>query len=166
MPSDQRERYYNSRIIRVRKQLIEKSTRQFNAHSKSLSDVYQWTDKWCETSGLSKSIQDALKLAVYEAACNVLEHGYKNVETTEGLSVTLISSSKAVTALLEDHGRSFDINKVPPPEFSENIEDRKIGGLGVHFIRTLMDRVLTLKKKNINRLVMIKYLSPLFQPCR
>ncbi len=100
-------------------------------------------------------------MAVYEAACNVVEHAYKGGDASAGFAITLVSSPKAAIALMEDHGRLFDIDLVPSPDFSKKIEDRQAGGLGVHFIRNMMDRVLTRRKDNVNRLIMIKYLSPM-----
>lgn len=99
-------------------------------------------------------------MAVYEAACNVAEYAYKDRDASAGFVITVACSQKAVVAMVDDYGRLFDIGLVPPPDFSEKIEDRQVGGLGVHFIRSMMDRVLTRRKDNANRLVMIKYLSP------
>jgi anti-sigma regulatory factor (Ser/Thr protein kinase) len=138
---------------------MKKTVRTFSTQSQSLSEVYQWTKAWCCALNLRKPILDAFLLAVYEAACNVVEHAYKNVETTDGFVITLASSNKAAVALMEDHAQLFDINSVSPPDFSKQIKERPIGGLGVYFIRSLMDRVLTRRKDNINQLIMIKYLS-------
>lgn len=138
---------------------MEKTARTFDAQSQSLSEVYHWTNAWCRALNLRKPILDAFLLAVYEAACNVVEHAYKNTETADGFVITLVRSKKAAIALMEDRAQLFDINSVSPPDFSKQIQDRPIGGLGVHFIRSLMDRVLTRRKDNTNQLIMIKYLS-------
>jgi serine/threonine-protein kinase RsbW len=138
---------------------MEKTVRTFKAQSQSLSEVYQWTNAWCRALNLRKPILDAFLLAVYEAACNVVEHAYKNTETSNGFAITLVSSKKAAIALMEDRAQLFDINSISSPDFSKQILDRPIGGLGVYFIRNLMDRVFTRRKDNINQLIMIKYLS-------
>jgi len=139
---------------------MEKSVRTFSTRSQSLSEVYHWTKAWCRALNLRKPILDDFLLAVYEAACNVVEHGYKNTEIPSGFAITLVGSKKVAMALMEDRAQSFDINSISPPDFSTRIQDRPIGGLGVHFIRSLMDRVLTRRKGNVNQLIMIKYLSP------
>ncbi len=140
--------------------MIAKSTRRFKAKSQSLSEVYRWTDNWCQALHLERSVINAFRMAVYEAACNVVEHAYRERDASEGFAITLVSSKKAAIALMEDHGHLFDIGLVPPPDFSKKIEDRQVGGLGVHFIRNMMDRVITRRKDKVNRLIMIKYLSP------
>jgi serine/threonine-protein kinase RsbW len=145
--------------------MVVKSVRKFNAKSQSLREVYQWTNSWCHAVQLRKPVMRAFLMAVYEAACNKVEHAYENMEASAGFAITLVSSGKAAIALVEDQGRFFDIDSVARLDFSKKIQDREIGELGVHFIRCLMDRVLTRKKNNnINQLVMIKYLSPSFKP--
>lgn len=139
---------------------MEKTVRTFSAQTQSLSEVYRWTKAWCRALNLRKPIRDAFLLAVYEAACNVVEHAYKNTDTANGFDITLVRSQKVAIALLEDRAQFFDINSISPPDLSKKIQDRPIGGLGVHFIRTLMDRVFTRRKDDINQLIMIKYLSP------
>ena len=42
---------------------------------------------------------------------------------------------------IEDDARGFDPLAAPPPNLDTAIEHRPVGGLGVHFVRTAMDRV-------------------------
>ena len=42
---------------------------------------------------------------------------------------------------LRDHGRRFDPASVPEPDLHSDLEDRDIGGLGLYFVRKLMDEV-------------------------
>lgn len=43
--------------------------------------------------------------------------------------------------VLRDSGQSFDPDRVPHPGLQAPLEDRDGGGLGLHFIRRLMDRI-------------------------
>ncbi len=47
----------------------------------------------------------------------------------------------ALTIILRDHGDSFDPASVPEPDLTCDLEDRRVGGLGVYLIRQLMDEV-------------------------
>jgi serine/threonine-protein kinase RsbW len=42
---------------------------------------------------------------------------------------------------IADSGRPFDMTSVPPPDIAADVEDRQIGGLGVHFAKTLTDAI-------------------------
>ena len=55
--------------------------------------------------------------------------------------------------------RAFDPLSVPPPELSASLQDRRIGGLGVHFVRRLMSDVSLRRIGTRNRLVLTKRLE-------
>jgi serine/threonine-protein kinase RsbW len=46
-----------------------------------------------------------------------------------------------LTVVLRDKGRFFDPTSVPDPDLQANLEDRTGGGLGLYFMRQLMDEV-------------------------
>jgi serine/threonine-protein kinase RsbW len=47
----------------------------------------------------------------------------------------------ALTATVSDDGRPFDPLSQPSPDIHAPLEDRTIGGLGIHLIRSMMDAV-------------------------
>jgi anti-sigma regulatory factor (Ser/Thr protein kinase) len=69
------------------------------------------------------------------------------------MTVDLNVSDDKIEIVLEDQGKKFDPTQVPPPELPR----QKPGGLGVHFIRTIMDQVIYEGDKvEGNRLRLIK----------
>jgi anti-sigma regulatory factor (Ser/Thr protein kinase) len=62
--------------------------------------------------------------------------------------------------VLNDRGKQFDPRSVPPPDLEADVENRKIGGLGVHLINRLMDEVsYSFDDRSGNTLTMKKRLS-------
>ena len=61
-----------------------------------------------------------------------------------------------VMAEISDDGRAFDPLQVPPPDLDADLELRPIGGLGVHFMKTLMDEVAYRREGGRNILTMRK----------
>ncbi len=59
-------------------------------------------------------------------------------------------------AEISDDGVAFDPLKVPPPDLTADLESRPIGGLGVHFVKTLMDEVAYRREGDRNVLTMRK----------
>ena len=59
--------------------------------------------------------------------------------------------------LIADDGRPFDpLTEAPEPDLESAIEDRPIGGLGVHLVRTMMDEVRYRREEGKNRLTLVK----------
>ena len=64
----------------------------------------------------------------------------------------------ALQAEVEDDGRPFDPLTVAPPDRTAPLAERKIGGLGIHFVRNLMSDVAYQRIGDRNRLVLTKAL--------
>lgn len=97
-------------------------------------------------------------LAVDEACTNVIRYAYG--PGGEG-DVTVVCSvdPHEVRVCIMDQGVPFNPLGVKPPDLTGDVEDRAIGGLGVHLIRTLMDRVTYHYRQGRNILCMTKVLT-------
>ena len=81
-----------------------------------------------------------VKLAIEELGLNVAKHG--RVDKIPDLEITVTSQPEVLTIDIEDDGRAFDpLNDAPEPDLTSPIEDRPIGGLGIHFVREMMDEM-------------------------
>ena len=81
-----------------------------------------------------------MHLALEELGLNVINYGHD--EGLHEIQFTVTSQAEQVTIEMTDDGRPFDpLHDAPPPDLSAPLEDRRIGGQGVHLVRTLMDQV-------------------------
>lgn len=80
-----------------------------------------------------------LAMAVEEIVANVVDHA----APTDGLVRVAARVSAATVALeISDTGPPFDpFADAPAPSLDADLDDRAIGGLGVHLVRTLVDEV-------------------------
>lgn len=100
----------------------------------------------------------AIQMAVDEACTNIIEHAYAGAPGDIHLTCLVKSGECVVT--IRDHGRPFDPECVPQPDISCSLEERCIGGLGLHFMRKLMDEVhFSFDPEKGNQVVMIKRVS-------
>lgn len=103
-----------------------------------------------------------IELACDEACTNVIQHAYGG-EDQGTIRVIWNYSDGAFTITIYDHGRFFDPDSVPEPNIPQSPDDfdqLKIGGLGIHFMRSLMDEVRFQSDTGAgNKLEMVKYLS-------
>lgn len=79
-------------------------------------------------------------LAVNEAATNVLLHGYQN--RAGEIAIEVAGENGDMTIRLLDRARQFDPTTVPPPDITRPLEERPLGGLGVHMMRQLCDELI------------------------
>ena len=79
-------------------------------------------------------------LAVDEACTNIIKHAYKSFPDGE-LSIKLDHDKKKFTITILDFGSSFDPDIIPKPDLQRYYKERKVGGLGMYLMKTLMDEV-------------------------
>ena len=72
------------------------------------------------------------------------------------VEIVLSVADHAMTILVVDDGRPFDPLAAPSPDLSLPIEDRPIGGLGLHLLRQLADDVRYERRDGANRFTLIK----------
>jgi len=108
--------------------------------------------------GLSANVVNALNVVLDEAVSNAINHGYDAGVRGE-IAVRLRRAGDGVLLEVEDDGRPFDPLQTPPPDLTLPLEQRPIGGLGVHLIRNLMDEVSYARVGGRNVLKMVKYLG-------
>jgi serine/threonine-protein kinase RsbW len=100
----------------------------------------------------------AINLVLDEVVTNVIEYGYEDAGRHE-IAVTLTVEGNTLTIRIEDDGRAFDPLAAPPPDLAAPIEDRPVGGLGIHIVRSVMDAVDYQRRGGRNVLTMRRTLG-------
>ena len=110
-----------------------------------------------QEKNLSQSLAMGINLALEEAVSNVILYAYP--KETDGLvDVEAILRKDSLEFIIVDSGVPFDPTAAPEVDFAIPLEDRPIGGLGIHLVRELMDSVSYERKDEKNYLKMIKKL--------
>ena len=106
---------------------------------------------------VDEDIISCVELAVYEAVVNIIEHGQP--DKTIPLTVDIAIDPDNIIITITHSGNEFDITKVKLPDIVAHYKSGKKRGLGIYFIRTLMDTVIYSCEDNFNTLVLEKRLS-------
>ena len=96
-----------------------------------------------------------LNLAIEEAVANVITHGYEDYEEHQ-IGVTISLEDKDITVKVEDDGRPFNPLEFPEPDLTRPLEEKALGGLGIHLVRNLTDGLDYKRQQAKNLLVMKK----------
>ena len=82
----------------------------------------------------------AMNLALDEVVTNTILYGFEDA-TGKELTVRLSVVTGEVRGELVDEGREFDPKTVPSPNLEAPLQERELGGLGLHLVRSLMDKL-------------------------
>jgi sigma-B regulation protein RsbU (phosphoserine phosphatase) len=92
--------------------------------------------RFCELMECSSDEQRHIVLAVDEACANIIKHTYGG-RTDQTITIRCREAEDSLEFLLEDRGPPFDPGEACP----RDLADVRPGGLGTHFMRSVMDTV-------------------------
>jgi anti-sigma regulatory factor (Ser/Thr protein kinase) len=99
-----------------------------------LARLAGWIEGWAQ-QGISPDLSFALQLCLEETVANIIMYGCAKDDRLE-IAVELERNGGTLVARIEDTGRSFDPTRVPPPSFARSLAEAKVGGLGIHLMRS------------------------------
>jgi len=111
-------------------------------------------EKW----SLDPKIVFEFNLVLEEMITNIIFYAYKDKREHE-IEICLSNHGKRIIIELIDDGIPFDPIKAElPVDVDKPLEDRKIGGLGIHLVKKLMDKVSYSREDDKNILTLEKKL--------
>jgi anti-sigma regulatory factor (Ser/Thr protein kinase) len=105
--------------------------------------------------GLAARALHDVQLALEEHLANILSHGYDD-KLEHYIQVRVQFSTPDLRVVVEDDGHPFNPLEHPAPDLSKSIDERPIGGMGIHMMRKSLDGLEYHREHGKNILVMIK----------
>ncbi len=104
---------------------------------------------------IPQKVSFQINLALEEMVTNIINYGYKE-KSSHTITLSFILHGNVIIIQIEDDGRAFNPLTAPEPDTTEPAEKRKIGGLGIHLVKELMDTVTYARKNDKNILTIQK----------
>ena len=111
--------------------------------------------RFLERHSVPGDILDGMDIALDEILTNSINYGFPDSRHQEIL-VTLAIDPGRFSIEVRDEGIAFDPLGVPEPDLSLDLDERQLGGLGMHFVRTLVDTVEYTRSSGWNILTLTK----------
>ncbi len=105
--------------------------------------------------GLSPEVVFKLNLALDEVVTNIIFYAYDD-EAEHQIQIRVALETEGVSVRVEDDGRPFNPLDATTPDLGVDVDERPIGGLGVHIVRSLMDALECRREDDRNILIMRK----------
>ena len=105
-----------------------------------LERLAAFVDQFGEQNGVGARDLFAVKLALDEVVTNGIRYAHDDAGDHE-IVVRLVREGGEVVAEVEDEGRPFDPLQAGAPDLAAPLEQRPVGGLGIHLARQMTDRL-------------------------
>lgn len=115
-----------------------------------LDTLCQHLEQFGQSIGLSQKCLFEANLALDELFTNIISYGFDD-DKVHTIEITISLQNDKLVFNIEDDGIPFNPTMVDTPDLECTIEECKIGGLGIHLAKNLMDEVCyqRCKEKNI-----------------
>jgi anti-sigma regulatory factor (Ser/Thr protein kinase) len=115
--------------------------------------------KMCNEWDISDDVAFSMNLALEEIVTNIINHGYKGQEEYP-ITIRFTLDKHDLRIQIKDGAPEFDPLDIPEPEdLDKPLEERNIGGLGIHLVKKFTDNFSYRRSNNKNIVTLIKHLD-------
>jgi anti-sigma regulatory factor (Ser/Thr protein kinase) len=120
-----------------------------------LARVSAAIDDLAARRGIPQDAAFDMNVALDEVLANLISHAYTD-DAVHTIHLAMIATPAALEVQVRDDGVPFDPLAAPTPDLQAPLEDRPIGGLGIHLVRSLMNEVQYQREGGYNTLRIVR----------
>jgi anti-sigma regulatory factor (Ser/Thr protein kinase) len=120
-----------------------------------LETLCQHLNQFGHVTGLSEDCLTDVNICLDELFTNIVSYGFAD-ELEHIIMFTLNVDNHVLTLIIEDEGVPFNPLEKKDPEIPADLIDVRIGGLGIHIVKKLMDDISYKRKQSKNKLTLKK----------
>jgi len=149
-----------SKDIKIHRDSKSKSYRiRVKSKNDSLYKICDFVTVLAKKAGMPEREIGKIKVTVYEACLNVIEHAYHS-DPDEWIVVSVKIQKPEFIIIIQDWGECFEFDDSKPYDVKQAMQDRKTGGFGLYIIRRSMNDVqYKTDPINGNRLILKKIIK-------
>ena len=124
-----------------------------------LGSIVEMVEAFGEANGIPEQQIFLINLEIDELITNYVRHSVRKVSKPR-MELTVQEHEGKVILTVLDTGPPFNPLTAPPPDLSDDLDQRKMGGMGLHLVRSYCDRIHYELVDGYNRLILEHDLQP------
>lgn len=122
--------------------------------------VVEVFERFATANGVRDLVVQRFCLALDEILTNVISYGFEKATEKPRIRVDFWLGGGRLEVRIKDNGPSFNpLADAPLPDFTLPVEDRPLGGLGIHLARNLVHDISYRRDNNRNHLTLTQPLQ-------
>lgn len=106
--------------------------------------------------GVGQAVNQTMILAFDELLSNIINYAYHDDDEHQ-IEIRIDLTNETVIATITDDGIPFNPLQRQEPDTTLSLKERKIGGLGIHLVRQIIDEVNYERRDNKNVVTLIQH---------
>jgi len=121
-----------------------------SADRQAMMRLRGFVDAFAAARGIGGEDVNRVLVAIEELVTNLVKYGYPGAAVPGSIVVTLRLDDDRLSVEIVDDGQEFDPFAQPPPDLDVPLEERSVGGLGLHLVRSLMEQTSHRRERGRN----------------
>jgi anti-sigma regulatory factor (Ser/Thr protein kinase) len=131
--------------------------KKFTREIQSLEEIFQFTDKFVAENAVDKEVVFSLNLIIEELFTNMVKY---NPGNPNDIFLSLFCENHSLIITLIDYDvEPFDITHTKDHNPRQPLQDRRIGGLGIPFIKKMVDKITYEYENRCSKITLVKHLG-------
>jgi anti-sigma regulatory factor (Ser/Thr protein kinase) len=105
-----------------------------------LVELTKKADGFLQSHQLPLEIIYKVNLILEEALTNIIKYAYKDT-LKHDIRIEMTLNERELIIEFQDDGEEFDPISAPPPKPRDSISESPVGGLGIHLVKQMADRI-------------------------
>jgi serine/threonine-protein kinase RsbW len=138
--------------------VIEPFELEIRSTLEALAEASEQAARWLDTHDVPPAASTLAHLGIEELVTNCIKYAYDD-EREHIIRASISMTGNVLTLRVEDDGRPFNPLSAPEPDLSLPVDRRPLGGLGLHLLRTMSDRMTYERRNDVNCVTLEKALT-------
>lgn len=113
-------------------------------------------EAFCAQNGFGEDVAHGINLSLDELLTNTISYGFED-GGRHLIDIALETEGDRITVTVRDDAVAFDPTVAEDPDIDADLDDRPIGGLGIHIVRAMMDEIGYARVGGRNQLTLTKF---------
>lgn len=110
------------------------------AIEESIASVLNFVDNVLLKNNVSQSVRNKVEIAVDEIISNIVRCAYPDEAGSVATEITFDKADRVILRFI-DSGIPYNPLENEPPDTSQSLDERPIGGLGIHMVKSITDEI-------------------------
>jgi serine/threonine-protein kinase RsbW len=130
---------------------------RFSREISSLEQIFEFANRFAASNSLDESVSYVINFVIEEMFTNMVKYQPNN---KNDILIGLLKEGNTVTITLTDFDvEPFDPTKLEEVDVRQALQERKVGGLGIHLVKKMVDTVEYEYKDRQGRITLTKRLE-------
>ena len=131
--------------------------KKFKRDLSSLDEIFKFINEFSAKTDVDESVVFTINLVVEELFTNMVKYASEN--TNEILLELKKNEDDLIIHLTDFDVDPFDISKTAEVDTQQSLEKRRVGGLGIHLVKQMIDKIEYDYKNRQSKIILIKHLE-------